>query len=335
MTSVAQVAQRAGVSPITVSRVVRNHPSVSVTTRERVQRAIDELNYIPNAAARSLKQARSGLIGLLITDLSSPFFTAVARGVDDAVRATGFTVVLGNSNDDPKVETEFLRAMGEHRVDGMILVPTDRANDVLTQLLPKPIPLVLLDRTVPGVVADVVRCNTRSGTFALCQHLIRLGHRRIAIVGGIETAPTWCERVAGYRQALGAAAVPTSDDFVITGNYRFDGGAAAVRTIIAQSGLPNAIIAANAQVALGVLDELVARGYKVPEDIAVSAIDDPLPSSTFWPRLTVVEQPGYEMGKAAIELLISRLHPTLPEAPMCEVVFEARLKIGVSCGEIP
>jgi LacI family transcriptional regulator, galactose operon repressor len=329
--SIADVARRAGVSPVTVSRVVRNHANVSPATRERVEQAIAELGYIPNAVARGLKRARSDLIALVATNQVSPFFAAVAQGAATAARSAGLTLVLANSEDDPLLEEEYLRTMGEHRFGGVILVPTTGASRVLTQRLPRTIPVVLLDRGLVGVEADLVRCDTLAGTRALCHHLIGIGCRRIAIVGGAPTSPTWDERVAGYRAALQEAGLPTPDDLVVPGDYGREGGAAAVRGLSAPAP-PDAIIAANDQVALGVLDELVARGRRVPDDVVLGSIDDPLPPSAFWPRLTVVEQPGNEMGKAAVDLLVSRMHAGGSALPYRELVFEAELKIGASSG---
>lgn len=332
-TSIEDVARHAGVSPITVSRVVRNHTNVSPATRERVQRVIAELNYIPNAVARGLKRARSDLVALLITDITSPFFTAVARGAEDAAREAGLSLVLGNSEEDPELEAEYLRVMGERRVDGVILVPTDQAKGSLDRGLPREIPLVVFDRSLPGLEADVVRCDTRAGTFALCQHLLGLGYRRIAIVGGMPSVQTWPERIAGYQAALRAAGLPTPPDLVIAGDYNRDGGAEAVRALLRRGDRPDAIVAANAQVALGVLDELVASGCRIPEDVGVAAIDDPFPRSSFCPQLTIVEQPGYAMGKAAVDLLTARMDPARRADPPREIVFEATLRIGISCGE--
>ncbi|MBA2468949.1 MAG: LacI family DNA-binding transcriptional regulator [Chloroflexia bacterium] len=333
MTSIEEVARQAGVSPSTVSRVARNQTNVSTVTRERVQRVITELKYIPNAVARGLKQARSGLIALLITDITSPFFTAVARGAEDAAREAGLSLLLGNSEEDSDLEAKYLRVIGERRVDGVILVPTNQAPNSLVRSLPPEIPIVLLDRSLPGFKADVVRCDTRTGTFVLGQHLLGLGHRRIAIVGGMPNIPTWPERVAGYQAALRESGVAAPPEFVIPGDYNRDGGTEAVRVLLAQGERPDAIIAANAQVALGVLDELVAAGCRVPEDVGVATIDDPFPPSAFVPRLTLVEQPGYGMGEAAVQLLVARLEPAGRAEPPREVVFEATLRIGTSCGE--
>jgi LacI family transcriptional regulator len=327
------VARLARVSPITVSRVVNKHPNVSRGTRERVLRAIAELNYIPNAAARGLKQARSDLLALIITDINSPFYTAAARGAEDAARAAGLSLILGNSDEDPAVEAEYLRVMGERRVDGVILSPTDQAGEAIARNLPVGLPIVLFDRAAPGVEADLVTCDTQTGARVLCRHLLHIGHRRIAIVGGLPSVATWPARVAGYEAALREAGQPLTPELVIAGDYKSPGGVAAVRHLLARDDLPDAIIAANAQVAIGVLEELAARGIRVPEDVGVAAIDDPLPNLSFLLRFTVVEQPGYQMGKAAVEILVARLRGTRTDAQPWRLVFDAQLRPGQSCGE--
>jgi LacI family transcriptional regulator len=334
MASIDDVARRAGVSPITVSRAIRNHPHVRDDTRQRVLAAVQELGYVPNAVARGLRQSRSGLIALVITDMVDPFFSVVTHGVEDAVRRAGKMLVLGNSADDLALEAEYLRIMGEHRVDGIILVPAPRVAGMTTPHLPKGIPLVILDRSLPGVTADVVRCDTASGTRALCQHLLALGRRRIAIVGGLPDTLTWQERVGGYQKAMREADIAPRPEFIIDGDYKAGSGAAAVSMLMSLRQPPDAIIAANAKVVRGVLDALITFGCRVPDDVAVSAIDDPLPESSFWPQLTVVEQPGYEMGLAAVELLLARFETGGMDSPPCEIVFTSTLRPGVTCGEV-
>lgn len=334
MASIDDVARRAGVSPITVSRVMRNHPNVREETRQRVRAAVSELRYVPNAVARGLKQSRSGLVALIITDMVDPFFSVVAHGVEDAVRKAGLMLVLGNSGDELALEVEYLRIMGEHRVDGIILVPTPRPVDFALPALPQSMPMVVLDRSLPGLEADVVRCDTAAGTKALCRHMLELGRRRIAIAGGLPETLTWRERVSGYQAALREAGLTMPAGYVIDGNYKAESGVAAVRALMCGGEPPDAIIAANAKVVRGVLDELVTLGMRIPEDVAVAAIDDPFPASKFWPRLTVVEQPGHEMGQVAVELLLSRLPPLSSAEPPREIVFDAVLRVGVTCGEL-
>jgi DNA-binding LacI/PurR family transcriptional regulator len=223
--------------------------------------------------------------------------------------------------------------MGERRVDGLVLVPTSQAGSALKSQFPWHLPVVLLDRELADTEMSSVRCDSQAGTVLLCQHLIRLGHRRIAIVGGLPGVSTWEERVAGYRAALDGAHIPIVPELIIPGTYRGESGAGAVRRLCSGDGLPDVIVAANAQVAVGVLDTLVSAGYRVPDDVGVAAIDDPLPGSSFWPRLTVVEQPGYAMGHAAVELLIERLGQPKEQWESRHIVFPASLKLGTSCGE--
>jgi LacI family transcriptional regulator len=164
--------------------------------------------------------------------------------------------------------------------------------------------------------------------------MIELGRRRIAIAEGLPHTVTWQERVRGCRMALADAGLTMPAGDVIDGDYRAESGVAAVQSLMNGTERPDAIIAANAKVARGLLDELVTRGLCIPEDVAVGAIDDPFPPSKFGPRLTVVEQPGYAMGQTAVELLLSRLTTVSSSEPPREIVFDAELRIGTSCGEL-
>ncbi len=331
MASIEDVARAAGVSPITVSRAMRNRSNVRPETRERVLRAASELNYVPNAVARSLRQARSGLLALIITDMKNPLFYTMARGAEDAAQAAGMAVVLGNSDDDPALEAKYLQVMAEHRVDGIILVPTPNTTAAHIPTLPPKAPLVLLDRRPPDCAATLVCCDTAAATRDLCRHLFALGHERIAIVGGMPELPTWRNRVVGYRQAQREVGQPEGDDLVIHGNYRAEGGAAATRALMASARPPDAVIAASAQVLYGVLEELAAQGKSIPGDVSVSCVDDPALPAFFRPRFTYVEQPGYEMGTAAVEVVLEGLRPGAM-APV-DREFPANLRVGESCGE--
>jgi DNA-binding LacI/PurR family transcriptional regulator len=330
MAGLEDVARHAGVSPITVSRVIRNHPSVRPATAERVRQAIDELGYIPNAAARGLKQSRSGLIALVVTNMTSPFFADVARGADDATREAGLTLLLINSNDDPQHESDILRVIGEHRVDGIVLVPSPKAAQSIAGKIPATMPLVLFDWKAPGVEADIVRCDVRTAARDLTTHLIDQGHRRLAFVGGLPGLPPWRDRVAGYRDALDAARIPFDASLIVDGHFRRADGATAVETLLAFPERPTAIIAANAQVSLGVLEAISAYRIPVPQEIEIATMDDPLPTTSFWQRLPCVVQPGYEMGKAAAQLLIARLDDSSPRNEARELIFPAVLRPRVA-----
>lgn len=326
------VAARAGVAPITVSRVVRNAPNVTPEVRQRVERAIEELNYIPNGAARGLKGAGSGLLAVLIGDITSPFFAAVARGADDEARRLGRSLVLCNTDEDSTVEAKSLRAMGVARVEGVILVPTPAALPSLKKNLPATTPVVFLDRELDDALADAIICDTESGVRTLTKHLLSLGCSRIAMVGGKPSISTWYRRIEGFRSAMSEAGIDVNEDWIVDGNYDRDSGASAVQHLLSLPATPETIIAANAQVALGALDALTALGRSVPGDIGLASIDDPLPECSFWPRITAVSQPGYEMGKRAVTLLVSRIQGPKPSERQV-VVFQSSLLIGKSCGE--
>ena len=331
MATIEDVARAAGVSAITVSRVFQNGNNVRSETRERVLHAAGKLNYVPNAVARSLRQARSGLLAFINTDMLNPLFYSMARGAEDAAQAAGMTMVLGNSDDDAALEARYLRVMAEHRVDGIILVPTPHTTAAHIPTLPPKAPLVLLDRRPPEFAASLVCCDTATATHDLCQHLYALGHERVAIVGGMPEIPTWRNRLVGYRRAQRGAGRMEDEDMVIHGNYRADSGAAAARELMASSCPPDAMIAASAQVLYGVLDELAALGKSIPGDVSVCCVDDPALPAFFRPRFTYVEQPGYAMGAAAVEVVLEGLRAEAAAGEDRE--FPATLRIGESCGE--
>jgi LacI family transcriptional regulator len=331
MPTIQDVARAAGVSPITVSRVFRDGHYVRPETRQRVLHAANELNYVPNAVARSLRQARSGLLAFINTDMMNPLFYAMARGAEGAAQAAGMTMVLGNSDDDAVLEARYLRVMAEHRVDGIILVPTPQTTAAHIPTLPPKAPLVLLDRRPPDLAASLVCCDTASATYDLCRHLYALGHERVAIVGGMPEVPTWRNRLIGYRQAQREAGRMEDEDLVIHGNYRADSGATAARELMASPYPPDAMIAASAQVLYGVLDELAAQGKSIPGDVSVCCVDDPALPPFFRPRFTFVEQPGYAMGAAAVEIVLEGLRAEATARKDRE--FPATLRIGESCGE--
>jgi LacI family transcriptional regulator, galactose operon repressor len=331
MSTIQDVAKAAGVSPMTVSRVFRGAAYVRAETRQRVLEAAAELNYVPNAVARSLRQSRSGLLAFIITDMKNPLFYDMARGAEDAAHAANMAIVLGNSDDDPVVEARYLRVMAEHRVDGILLVPTPMTASTSMPHLPARVDLILLDRRPHGVDAGLVSCDTRPATRELCHHLFALGHSRIALVGGMPEVQTWRDRLAGYADAHGEAGRVADDALIIPGNYRAEGGRDAVRQLMASPAQPHALIAASTQVLDGVLDELGVLGVRIPEDIAVSCVDDPGFPAFFRPRFTFVEQPGYEMGVEAVQLLMNGIQTG--QLQHMDKVFPAHLKIGESCGE--
>ncbi|HHE71096.1 MAG TPA: LacI family transcriptional regulator, partial [Chloroflexi bacterium] len=218
MPTIKDVARRAGVAPITASRVINNSGYVSAETRRRVEAAIEELGYVPNRVARSLRSKRTQTLALVLTDITNPFWTTVARGVEDAARMGGFSVILGNTDESEPREYEYVQVLLQKQVDGFLLVPTRHGARSVALIQRQKVPLVVLDRTVEANV-DTVRSDSIGGARALTHHLISLGHRRIAMLTGPREVSTAVDRALGYRQALEEAGIPVEGDLIRFGPY--------------------------------------------------------------------------------------------------------------------
>ena len=312
MSRITEVADRAGVSAMTVSRVLNNSGYVSAATRQRVELAIAQLGYVPNALARQLRSKRTKMLALVVSDISNPFFTTIARGVEDAASARGFAVMFCNTDESNEEEARYLRLLVERQVDGVLLVPAENAAASLRLLRAHSIPVVVLDRRASRRV-DNVRCDSELGAYALARHLLELGHRRIAVLTGRRGISTSVDRVAGVRRALADAGLALDESLVRYGGFNFgslnlaDGRRMAEEVLAASDDPPTAIFAANNFIAFGAVRALRELGLRVPEDISVVAFDDLPVEWVSDPFLTVAAQPAYEIGRRAAEMMIDRL----------------------------
>lgn len=314
MPTIKDVAKKAGVAPITASRVINDSEYVSEETRRRVRAAIDELGYVPNRVARSLRSKQTHTLALVLTDITNPFWTTVARGVEDAASKDGFSVILCNTDESESKEHSYVLVLMQKQVDGFLLVPARSAARSVTLIQKQKVPLVVLDRVVPAAV-DIVRSDSEGGAYQLTRHLLAQGHRQIAVLTGPEAVSTARDRVAGYRRALAEAGLPADDRMVIYGAFTQEGGYAMARSVLARAPRPTALFAANNFIAIGAFRALREAGLQVPEDVALVAFDD-LPSAfTMEPFLTVAAQRAYEMGQAATQLLLRRLAGQESAAP--------------------
>src|SRR5690242_17675100 len=272
--TVHDVAARAGVSAITVSRALNNRGYVSEETRARVLAVAEELNYVPNAVASSLRSNKTQLLALLITDITNPFWTTLARSVEDAANEAGYGVLLCNTDEDQGKEARYIDLLLRRRIDGLIVAPTRESTQILQNLKRKQLAFVLIDRLVEGVVADTVRGDSVNGAYQLTEHLLLGGYRRIAMLSGPATVSTAEDRVVGYRRALAQGGVPVDEDLVLYGQYRVSWGYQATQDLMSRAGPPDAVFAGNNYIALGVLEALDTLGLKVPDDVAVVCFDD-------------------------------------------------------------
>ncbi len=314
MSTIRDVAERAGVSTMTVSRVVNRSGYISQEARERVEAAIAELGYVPNTLARSLRFKRTKTLALVLTDITNPFFTTLARGVGDAANAHGFNVIFCNTDESETEQAEQLTALVQKRVDGVLLVPACSSADPVTFLRDQRVPVVVIDRRVPDCSVDSIRCDSEAGAYELVKLLLALGHRRIGILSGPERVSTAQERVAGSRRALAEYEIAADPGLIIHGSFSQEGGRAMAGELLARSPRPTAFFAANNFIAIGAYQALRAAGLRVPEEVALVAFDDLPASMVIEPFFTVAAQPAYEMGRRATELLLDRLHGDNPDA---------------------
>ena len=331
MTTITDVARRAGVAPVTVSRVLNAAPNVNIETRERVQQAIGELGYVPSRAARSLRSKRTHTFAFIVPDIANAFWTTVARGVEDAALAHGYSVLLCNTDEDLTKQSRYLDIMVSQRVDGVIIAPCDTNGGNLRALRDHHIATVIMDRRITGWDVDTVYCDSVSGAYALTQHLIGLGHTRIAMLSGPEGVATAEDRVTGYRLALTKSGIGIDPRLLRHGRFSWQSGAELTGQILDEGLAPTAIFAANNALSQGAVAAVGQRGLRIPSDIALACFDDYPYIASIFPFLTVVSQPAYDMGTKAAELLVSRLQAPASLRPRCEVL-PVQLIIRHSCG---
>lgn len=305
MPTIRDVAKRAGVAPITVSRVINRDGYVREETRLRVERAIAELDYIPNSLGPSLRSKRTTMLALVLSDIINPFWTTVARGVEDTANRNGYHLILCNTDASPEKQDEYLMFLLKKQTDGFLVAPVRNSSPALEVLHKRNVPLVILDRHVPYGV-DVVRGDSEGGAYTLTKYLLDLGHRHIAMVSGPQSVSTATERVQGYRRALVDARLDAAQQ-VYWGEFTQESGYDLTRQALLFGSRPTAFFAANNFIALGIMRALRDAGLRVPEQVSVVAFDDIPPALTLNPFFTVIAQPAYEMGKKATELLLARL----------------------------
>ncbi len=312
MPTIQDVAKRAGVAPITVSRVVNNSGYASEETRQRVETAIEELGYVPNTLARGLRSKRTNTLALVMTDITNPFFTMIARGVEDAASDLGFTVIYCNTDESETKEEKYTHILAQKQVDGVLLIPACSNSKSVAFLHSNNIPVVLIDRSVPGGQTDVVRCDSEGGAYDLTKLLLELGHERIAIITGPQGVSTSDDRVIGYQRALAEAGLDANQT-IYYGVFNQTSGYELTTQALEINPNPTAIFGTNNFISIGILKALREMGISVPGEMAVVGFDDLPAAIIIDPFLTVASQPAYQMGQRATELLLTRLTDNPPQ----------------------
>ncbi|GAA1951455.1 LacI family DNA-binding transcriptional regulator [Amycolatopsis minnesotensis] len=308
MATISDVAERAGVSTATVSRALNGKSTVDPALAARVQAAAAELGYHPNGLARNLRRQETAVLALIISDVENPFFTAIARGVEDVAQTAGYSVVLCNSDESAEKERRYIDVALQERVAGVVLSPTGASTSVQV-LSQRGTPVVAVDRPLTTEVGDQVLVDTRLAARQATEHLIAAGYRRIACLTGPAGVRTADDRLAGYQDAVreSGASGASDDELVRRSEYRATGAAEATADLLALTPPPDALLVANSTMAVGVLEVLAARGLRLGRDIGVVAFDDAPWATLVDPPLTVVAQPAYDIGTRAAQLLLARI----------------------------
>ncbi len=330
---IKDVARRAGVSSATVSRVLSNSPHVSPETRERVLKAIEELGYRPSRVARSLRVQRSRIIGLIISDIQNPFFTALVRAVEDVAYEHDYAVFLCNSDEDIEKEGLYVDLMKAEHVAGVVISPTREDVSRARDLVEAGIPVVTIDRVIQGLLVDSVMVDNVGAAYALVDHVIRDGHTRVAAVVGVSTATTGRERYEGYKRALADHGLSVDRDLIRRGLPKEHVGYEMTKELLSLPHRPTALFTGNNLLTLGALRAIRERGLRIPDDIALVAFDELDWMPLFDPALTVAAQPTYELGRQATELLLKRIGGW--DEPPQKVVLTPTIHIRRSCAPHP
>jgi LacI family transcriptional regulator len=344
MRTMRDVAKLAEVSVATVSAVINGKKRVSPTLRDRVQAAIRALDYHPDQIARSLKVRKTFTVGVVVPNMASMFFAEVFRGIEDVARQNGYSAILCISDDDVTQERHLLALLLSRRVDGILLATAD-SQAASHWPRHRDLGLVLIDRLPPGFEASAVVIDNWTASYVATQHLISLGHKRIAIITGPPDRSTAMERTEGFRRAMQEAGHPILQEYFLNGGFRLEGGYRCAVELLKLPVPPTAIYSSNYDMTLGLLRAVTELSVSCPSQVSILSFDDFVMgddefswATIFSPALTAVAQPSYEMGKIAMESLLQEVEGKttgLRGSKRAVVTLKAELRIRGSTGPPP
>jgi LacI family transcriptional regulator len=318
-TTIRDVGRLAGVSVATVSAVINGKPVVSEKLTLRVRRAIEALNYQPDYLARSLRMQRSHVLGIVMPQFASPFYAEVLRGVEDLASQRGYSILISNSRGDPDQEMNQVSALISRRVDGILLASAS-VHFAYHRLFTRHFPLVLFDRFPQGYTGAAVVADNATASFEATNHLLRLGHRRIAVIAGTPGIWTSDQRVEGFRSAMNEAGLTVPQEYFKRGEFNMRGGWERAMELLKLPSPPTAIFSHNYEMTLGLMRALAETGLLCPQQVSVLGFDDFVVgmdgfswATMFCPKLTCIAQPSYEIGRRAAEVLLKKIKGPLDE----------------------
>jgi DNA-binding LacI/PurR family transcriptional regulator len=333
--SIKDIAKAAGVSHSTVSRSLSDSSLVNPETRERIQRLAREMGYTPDAAARSLVMGRSRTVGVVVTTIADPFIAEVTQGIESTAFDHGYTVILASSNSDPSREIASVEMLRSKRVDGVI-VTSSRVGALYQEHLERiGVPVVLINNhsEQSGRYTFSITVDNQHGGYLAAQHLIRLGHRRIAYITAQVNHSSNVGRLAGYQQALSEAGIQFDPALVVVGNGRVDGAEQVWPSLAALTDPPTAVFCYNDMTAIGLLRVVRQAGITVPQGLSIVGFDDIPFASYVSPSLTTIAQPKFEMGQWATQMALSLMKAPVPtDAEVADITIKGRLIVRESSG---
>jgi LacI family transcriptional regulator len=306
--TIKDIARILGISPSTVSRALKDHPDINTDTKKAVNELASKLKYQPNAVALSLKNSRSNTIGIIIPEIVHYFFSSVISGIEDVASQKGYTVIICQSNERFAREVSNANALLSHRVDGILISISKETNsfDHFVNLQEGGIPLVFFDRIAPGIDADQIITDDIDASYNATRHLIENGRKRIAHFAGPQGLVIGRDRLQGYINALTEAGLPIDNRLIIEADT-FEKARNTVGEMLDAGIIPDGIFAVNDMTAIGAMQTIMKRGYKVPDDVSIVGFSDGYLSGVTDPHLSSVDQHGYEMGTTAAEMLFHRI----------------------------
>ena len=328
-----EIAERAGVSIGTVSHVINGTATVRDKLRKRVLEVISNLGYQPSELARGLRRNQTSMLVMMIPDVTNPFFPAVVRGVEDVAYKSSFRLVLCNTDNDPRKEVSYLSEMRSYRPAGWLVIPS--ADSELASKFQSNVsgpPVVCIDRQPPGWQGDVVLAANESGAYSAARHLLRMGHRQLAVITGPLHLANAVERLEGFKRALHEAKVKIDPDYIQEARFERVSGYHAALRVLRMLPRPTAIFACNDLMALGVFLAARELGIRCPDELSIVGFDNLDFAEFTAPALTTVHQSGYQLGTAAARLLLDRITGSV--RPPQTVVLPSELKVRNSVAPV-
>ncbi len=331
---IKKVAARAGTSPATVSRVLAGTAAVSPELAARVMAAVKELNYAPNPAGRNLRLGGSRTVGMVVPDIENQFYTSVLSGADEVLADAGYTLILAHYGENPERERTHLARLRAENAAGVIFAASRVRNEEYEHMQAAGVPLVAVSRRPHALAVDQVTVAERDGVRDAVRYLMRLGHRRLGMVSASLDTSTARERKSGFEEAFAGLDVGYAPELVVCAQFQpvggyHAGGYLAMQRMLALPERPTAVFVGSNNLTLGALQAIHESGVRIPEDMAVIGFDDMPWAASLRPALTVVAQPGREMGALAARLLIERIKD--PERPVRDEVLQTRFIPRASC----